>query len=128
MDKSILKSMICHAKNPHTLRIRFIWSKLRVLVWSIFLQCSFIPTISIAPLQVHFYSEVLSTQHRYCAGVSRRAPQATVCSGLAQGPYVAARAGVETTTLRLKAINSTNAPPCPNVQQEPRTASCGTNG
>jgi len=33
---------------------------------------SFIQTISIAPLQVHFYSEALLTQHGYCAGVSRR--------------------------------------------------------
>ena len=32
--------------------------------------------------------------------------------GLAQGPYVVARAGVEPTTLRLKAIDSTNVPPC----------------
>src|SRR6218665_2252103 len=30
------------------------------------------------------------------------APQATVSEGLAQGPYVAARAGVEPTTLRLR--------------------------
>src|SRR6218665_3854703 len=35
-------------------------------------QYSFIQTISIAPLQVHSYSEVLPTQHGYCAGVSRR--------------------------------------------------------
>src|SRR6218665_3041461 len=33
---------------------------------------SFIQTIYIAPLQVHFYSEALPTQHGYCAGVSRR--------------------------------------------------------
>jgi len=33
---------------------------------------SFIQTISIAPFQVHFYSETLPTQHGYCAGVSRR--------------------------------------------------------
>ena len=37
----------------------------------------------------------------------------TVSKGLAQGPYVAARAGVEPTTLRLKVINLTNAPPRP---------------
>jgi len=30
---------------------------------------SFIETISIAPLQVHCYSEALLTQHRYCVGV-----------------------------------------------------------
>src|SRR6218665_502002 len=33
---------------------------------------SLIQTISIAPLQVHVYSEALPTQHGYCAGVSRR--------------------------------------------------------
>src|SRR6218665_2425397 len=44
------------------------------------------------------------------------APQATAGKGLAQGPYVAARAGVEPTTLRLKVIVSTKAPPHPPVQ------------
>ena len=41
------------------------------------------------------------------------APQAIAGKGLAQGSYVAARAGVEPTTLRLKVIISTKAPPCP---------------
>ena len=41
--------------------------------------------------------------------------QATVGKGLAQGPYMAARAGVEPTTLRLKAIDSTKAPACPTI-------------
>jgi len=45
--------------------------------------------------------------------VSRRSAQAAAGKGLAQGPYVAARAGVETTTLRLKVIVSTKAPPHP---------------
>src|SRR6218665_1174223 len=55
---------------------------------------SFILAISIAPLQVLYYSEALLTrlQHRCCIGVSRRSAQATVGKGLAQGPYVAARA------------------------------------
>ena len=72
---------------------------------------SFIPAISIALLQVLYYSEAL--QHGYCIGVSRRSAQATAGKGLAQGPYVAARAGVEPTTLRLKVIVSTKAPPRP---------------
>ena len=38
------------------------------------------------------------------------APQATVSEGLAQGPYVAARAGDEPLTLRTKGIDSTNTP------------------
>jgi len=33
---------------------------------------SFIQAISIAPLQVHYYSEALPTQHGYCAEISRR--------------------------------------------------------
>src|SRR6218665_3610237 len=66
----------------------------------------------------HFYSAPTTQrrsplQHRYCIGVSRRSEQATAGKGLAQGPYMAARAGVEPTTLRLKAIDSTKAPPRP---------------
>jgi len=33
---------------------------------------SFIPDTSIAPLQVHYYSETLPTRHECCVGVSRR--------------------------------------------------------
>jgi len=33
---------------------------------------SFIQAISIVPLQVHYYLEVLPTQHRYCVRVSRQ--------------------------------------------------------
>src|SRR6218665_3688415 len=52
-------------------------------------------------------------QHGYCIGVSRRSTQATAGKGLAQGPCMVARAGVEPTTFRLKVIDSTNAPPRP---------------
>src|SRR6218665_2893770 len=67
------------------------------------------PCRPLAPLQVPYYSEaLLATVHRgYCIEVSRRSAQATAGKGLAQGPYVAARAGVEPTTLRLKVIVST---------------------
>ena len=54
-------------------------------------------------------------QHRYCIGVSHRSAQATAGKGPAQGPYMAARAGVEPTTLRLRVIASTNAPPFPTL-------------
>ena len=37
-------------------------------------------------------------------------PQATASEGLAQGPYVATRAGFEPTTLRTKGNDSTNEP------------------
>ena len=42
------------------------------------------------------------------------APQATASEGFAQGPYVAARAGVEPMTLRTKGVDSTNAPHTPH--------------
>src|SRR6218665_2905045 len=77
---------------------------------------SFILAISIAPLQVLYHSEVLPTTARIlyrsftpkCTGII------TAGKGLAQGPYVTARAGVEPTTLRLKVIDSTKAPSRPN--------------
>src|SRR6218665_3110534 len=52
-------------------------------------------------------------QDGYCIEVSRRSAQATVGKRLAQGPYVAARAEVEPTTLRLRIIDLTYAPPRP---------------
>src|SRR6218665_3328291 len=54
-------------------------------------------------------------QHGYCIGVSRRSAQATAGKGLTQCPYVAPRAGVEPTTLRLRVIDSTNAIPRPTM-------------
>src|SRR6218665_985771 len=54
-------------------------------------------------------------QHGYSIGVSRRSEHATAGKGHAQGPYVSARAGVEPTTLRLKVIVSTKAPPRPTM-------------
>src|SRR6218665_3591559 len=68
----------------------------------------------------HFYSVPTTQrrsrlQHGYCIGVSRRSAQATAGNELAQGLYVAARAGVEPTTLQLKVIVSTKAPPCPTI-------------
>ena len=83
------------------------------------LQCIFISsiiqTIFIAPLQV--LSEALPTQHGYCAEFHAEAPQATVSEELAQGPYMVARAGVEPTKLRLKAINTTNVPRRPQAHK-----------
>jgi len=69
--------------------------------------CYYVHTISIAPLQVHYYSEALLTTARIL--YRSFTPKATVSKGLAQGPYVAARAGVEPTTLWLRVIELTNA-------------------
>jgi len=43
------------------------------------------------------------------------APHATASEGLTQGPYLAARAGFKSTTLRAKGVESTNAPPHPMI-------------
>ena len=69
---------------------------------------SFILTNSIAPLQVHYYSEALPTTARilYRSFTPKRTGPRSLL-------YFAARAGVEPTTLRLKVIDSTNAPPRP---------------
>src|SRR6218665_623612 len=79
---------------------------------------SFILVISIAPLQVHYYSEALPTTARKLYQSFKPNRTATVGKGLAEGPYMAARARVEPTTLRLKAIDSTKAPPCPTTQKQ----------
>src|SRR6218665_1960482 len=50
---------------------------------------SFIPAISIAPLQVLSTQRRSRLQHGYCIGVSRRSAQATAGKGLAQGPSMA---------------------------------------
>ena len=78
---------------------------------------AFILAISLAPLQ-----RCSRLQHRYCIGVSRRSAQATVSKELAQGSYVAARSGIEPTTLRLRVIDLTNAPPRPTII--PQLARC----
>src|SRR6218665_125931 len=74
---------------------------------------SFIPAISIAPLQVLYHSEALPTTAKilYRSFTPKRTGIAG--KGLAQGPYVTARAGVESTTLRLKVIDSTKVPSRP---------------
>ena len=50
-----------------------------------------------------------------CRSLHAEALQATESDGLAQGPYVMARAGFETTILRSKGIDSTNATPRPTT-------------
>src|SRR6218665_785681 len=83
---------------------------------------SFIPAISIAPFKSSMTQRRSRLQHGYCIGVSRRSAQATAGKGLAQGPYVAARAGVEPTTLRLKVIVLTKAPPRPTTTEMAETS------
>jgi len=58
---------------------------------------SFIQAISIAPLQVHYYSKERSRHSTDTVlEFHAKAPQATANERLAQGPYVAAKAGCQT--------------------------------
>ena len=62
----------CWNKHIGWMSHRWLWNWLidwLTATWS-FIH-SFIQANSIAPLQVHYYSEALPTQHGYCAGVSR---------------------------------------------------------
>ena len=63
-----------------------------------------------SPLQVHYLSKVLPTQHDTVLEFYAKAPQVTASVGLAQGPYVAAGAGFEPATLCTKGAESTTAP------------------
>src|SRR6218665_1786989 len=71
--------------------------------------------IYIAPLQVHYTTQKRSRpqQLTLCRSLNAEALQAIAGKGLAQGSYMAARAGFEPTTLRSNGVVSTNAPPCP---------------
>src|SRR6218665_310699 len=74
----------------------------------------FIPDISIAPLQVHYYSEELPTTALIlCRSQHTKALQATVSEGLAQGPYVAARVGFKPATLQMQDTELTTEPSHP---------------
>src|SRR6218665_135940 len=75
----------------------------------------FIQTISIEPLQAHYYSEALLEQHGYCAGVSRRSAICNCKLRTCPRSLVAARAGFEPTALQLKGIDSTNVPSNPTL-------------
>src|SRR6218665_1143272 len=73
---------------------------------------SFIQDISIAPLQVHYYSEAFpTTTTDNVSEFHAEAPRATVSEGHAQGPYVVAKARFEPKVPRSTAIDSTNEPP-----------------
>src|SRR6218665_268212 len=81
----------------------------------------------------HFYSASSSplllrsapTQHGYCAGVSRRsAPSNCELRTCPRSLYVTAKAGVEPTTLRLKAIDSANAPRRPTKSRSSQNVQC----
>src|SRR6218665_1071213 len=72
--------------------------------------------ISIALLTARAFQERSRPQQlTLCRSLHAEALQAVAGKGLAQGPYMAARAGFEPTTLRSNRVVSTNAPPCPTI-------------
>src|SRR6218665_3629611 len=73
-------------------------------------------SISIALLTAWaFQKRSRPQQLTLCRSLHAEALQAIAGKGLAQGPYMAARAGFEPTTLRSNGVASTNAPPCPTT-------------
>src|SRR6218665_3879652 len=71
-------------------------------------------SISIALLTARVFQKRSQPQQlTLCRSLHAEALEATASEGLAQGPYVVARAGFEPLTLWSKGIDSTNAPPCP---------------
>src|SRR6218665_1375714 len=103
----------CNDCNEHVWPHSFIQ-----FIHSLNLRNEFNLAIYVAPFKSSTTQKRSLLQHGYCIGVSRRSAQATVTcigKGLAQGPYVAARAEVEPTTLRLKVIDSTKAPQRPTT-------------
>ena len=77
---------------------------------------SFIPDISIVPLQVHYYSEALPTAALIlCWRQHAKALQVTVSEGLAQGPYVVAGVGFEPATLLTPGTELTTERPHPII-------------
>ena len=70
---------------------------------------SFIQAISIAPFQVHYCSEALPTQHGLlCRSFTPKHHRKLRVKD--QGLCIAAKAGFEPTTLRMKGDESTNGP------------------
>ena len=79
---------------------------LNFMLWQ---RHSFIPDISIAPLQVHYYSEALQTialiLFKFWVNMLKCYVLATMSEGLAQGPYMVARVGFEPATFWTQAPN-----------------------
>src|SRR6218665_1225896 len=80
---------------------------------------SFILAISIAPLQVHYYSEALLTQHGYCVGVSRQSATSNCELRTCPRSLHGGKSRFKPTTLRSTGIDSTNEPPRPTCSSLP---------
>src|SRR6218665_222531 len=76
-----------------------------------FIHSDYFYSTSSSPLLLRGSPDSTGTVPEFHAG----APQATVSEGLAQSSYVAARGGVEQMSLQTKGVDSTNAPPTPQI-------------
>jgi len=71
-------------------------------------------TVSLAPLQVHYYSDALPTQHGYCVGASRRRTTGNCEWRTCPRFLLGGQSGNRTAILRTKGAESTNGPPRPD--------------
>ena len=89
------------------------------LIFHVFIYCiALYLSISIVLLTAWaFQRRSRPQQLTLCWSLHVEMLQSTGSEGLAQGLYMAARAGFEPVTLRSKGIVSTNAPPCPTFMK-----------
>ena len=84
-----------------------------MILWISFVH-SFIQALSIAPLQVHYYSEVLPRRHADTVSVFHaEAPLSTPSEGLAQGPAWRLDRDSNPRPVRRKALNQPMSHPAP---------------
>jgi len=81
---------------------------------SLYQACCYSPLIISSPLLLRGAPDTARIYRATVPEFHAEAPQATASEGLAKGPYVAARVGVELMTLRTKGVDSANAPPTPH--------------
>ena len=84
----------------------------------IFFSNPFVQSISVAPPQIHYYSETLPTQ-KAVSEFRAEAPQATASEGLVQGPSITARAEFEPATHQAKYAEFAIEPYAPTSHHAP---------
>ena len=90
-----------------------IWKASYLFIYFVYRYFLFIPDISIAPLQVDYYSEaLLTTALILLSGEHAEALEACESEELAQGPHAADRVGFEPVTFRTQGTEPTTEPPC----------------
>src|SRR6218665_1934215 len=80
----------------------FLLTEIRFLLTLVSFVHSFIRPFLYRPFKSSTTQRRSRLQHGYCSGVTPQSAQATAGKGLPQGPYGAARGGVDPPPLRLK--------------------------